>query len=211
MNKLFSYLYELNWRFIRKDDLVKGKITIVLMFLAFIPLAITAWMIDPTFNDDLVPIVFLLFIQIVLAIYFFQHNYIQEKFQKFMSEKVKFGKEVDQKFKELKNLCDYSGKFNEIKNLADFVFPKLLELHGEKEVEYKIFRCFNSTIKEDNLDVIRYFIFEQNVKVPKEFRKNLENHFPDIGNLLVNRDLKDELDKDLIENKPQAKTKQTKI
>jgi hypothetical protein len=87
----------------------------------------------------------------------------------------------------------------------------LLELSGKKEVEEKIFHCFRSIALDDNLDTVRYFVCELNVKISDVYRKNLEKQLPKVEEILASRDLKDELDIELLKNKQHETSKQIKI
>jgi len=211
MNKLFSYMYEMNWRFMRTEDHIKGIFMVIFGLLVYSVVGFIMWKIID--NLALRPI-WLLFsgIPCLILVLFLSTDVIQKKFKKYESEKVKFGKDLDEKYVELAKVCYSSARnFSKIKELADFIFPKILELHGQNEVDRKVFTCFRSVVQEDNLDTIRYFIFEQNVKISEEFRKNLKIHFPDIEPLFNSQDLKNELDDNLSKNKSEKTSKRMKV
>jgi nitrate/nitrite-specific signal transduction histidine kinase len=211
MNKLFSYFYEMNWRFMRKEESEKGLIMVLFAISLYAVMGFSVYLL--TRNLGIRPFWFLLSaIPSLLITLFLSSGFIQEKFKKFESEKVKFGKELDEKYTQLQKLCHSRARnLKEIKELADVVFFNLRQMHREKEVEEKLFHCFRSIIQEDNLNTVRYFIFEQNVKVSKEFRENLKKHFPQIDELLDITDLKHELDNDLKENSSPKIPKRMKI
>jgi hypothetical protein len=177
MNKLFSYLYEMNWRFMRKEESEKGLIMVLFAISLYAVMGFSVYLL--TRNLGIRPFWFLLSaIPSLLITLFLSSGFIQEKFKKFESEKVKFGKEIDEKYTQLQKLCHSRAKnLKEIKELADVVFFNLRQMHREKEVEEKLFHCFRSVVTEDNIDTVRYFIIEQNVKVSDEFRKGIKNNF----------------------------------
>jgi hypothetical protein len=211
MNKLFSYFYEMNWRFMRKEESEKGLIMVLFAIYLYAVMGFSVYLL--TRNLGIRPFWFLLSaIPSLLITLFLSSGFIQEKFKKFESEKVKFGKEIDEKYTELQKLCHSRAKnLKEIKELADVVFFNLRQMHREKEVEEKLFHCFRSVVTEDNIDTVRYFIIEQNVKVSDEFRKGIKNNFPGIEKIIYLNDLKNELETDLKENSPPKTPKRMKI
>jgi hypothetical protein len=211
MNKLFSYLYEMNWRFMRKEESEKGLIMVLFAISLYAVMGFSVYLL--TRNLGIRPFWFLLSaIPSLLITLFLSSGFIQEKFKKFESEKVKFGKEIDEKYTQLQKLCHSRAKnLKEIKELADVVFFNLRQMHREKEVEEKLFHCFRSVVTEDNIDTVRYFIIEQNVKVSDEFRKGIKNNFPGIEKIIYLNDLKNELETDLKENSPPKTPKRMKI
>jgi hypothetical protein len=211
MNKLFSYFYEMNWRFMRKEESEKGLIMVLFAIYLYAVMGFSVYLL--TRNLGIRPFWFLLSaIPSLLITLFLSSGFIQEKFKKFESEKVKFGKEIDEKYTQLQKLCHSRARhLKEIKELADVVFFNLRQMHREKEVEEKLFHCFRSVVTEDNIDTVRYFIIEQNVKVSDEFRKGIKNNFPGIEKIIYLNDLKNELETDLKENSPPKTPKRMKI
>jgi hypothetical protein len=211
MNKLFSYFYEMNWRFMRKEESEKGLIMVLFAISLYAVMGFSVYLL--TRNLGIRPFWFLLSaIPSLLITLFLSSGFIQEKFKKFESEKVKFGKEIDEKYTQLQKLCHSRARnLKEIKELADVVFFNLRQMHREKEVEEKLFHCFRSVVTEDNIDTVRYFIIEQNVKVSDEFRKGIKNNFPGIEKIIYLNDLKNELETDLKENSPPKTPKRMKI
>jgi hypothetical protein len=211
MNKFFSYIYEINWRFLRLQNQSDFPFLPLMTILLWIPVGIIGWFL--ICRMELPPwLIILTSIPCLAFSLFFSDDFIQEKFKKFESEKVKFGKEVDEKYIELQKICySHARDTKKIKELANFVFPNLLQLHRKKEVEEKIYHCFRSVVSKDNLDTMYYFIIDLNVKVSEEYSENLKKQYPELEKLFNFNNLNHELSNDLKINKPKQSSKKIKI
>lgn len=210
MNKLFSYLYEIHWRFSRLDKNEQDNKVLFLSNLAITIVMIAGILSNVSISSliSVFPIVLISFILTPLIVTIILSESII--FEKFMSPKVRIGKEVDEKYKKLTEICYYS-KIKEIKELSNFVFPKLLDLHGKKETREKMCKCFMIAAKNNNLDIVSYFVFEQNIKLTKDYRKYCKENYSKVEKVLVSRDLKNKLENDLPENKVEKISKPMKL